>query len=222
VPQYSQNWELTAGILEGSLQFTLNYSRTDRPIGNVYVFDPERPVTLYTTRNLELNQTGGLSVGFYLPLAKWYTLTGFAYGFFNRFEGDLGFGQMQIRQWAGIVNTTQVFTLPKDITIELSGEYMSTQAYYLMRYRPVWQIGLAAQKKLWGERAVVRVGVTDMFWIYVWRGQGNLGDIRIQDDFRWDNRVVTLGFTYYFGNRFRLEGGKDKPEIKSAGGGRAR
>jgi hypothetical protein len=222
LPQYSDNLEVTASFLQGALSLTANYTHTAQPLADVYVVNPQTLVTLYTKRNLVSNQTAGLSIGVYLPLTPWYTITGFVYGYHSRFEGDLGFGNAQVSQWAGMANTTQTLTLPKGFSMELSGDAISRTAYYLMVYRPVWQVGLAVQKKLWGERASIRLGITDMFWAYRWRGNGFVGTTGIQDDFRWDNRVVSIAFTYHFGRRFRLEGAAEAPTIKSIHTGRGR
>jgi hypothetical protein len=152
------------------------------------------------TRNLDYKQNAGLSVAVNMPITKWWTTSVYAYGYNNRYVGDLGYGKTTNNQWALDFNSTQSFTLSKKMTAEISGTYESPWAYGLNRVSSQGQLNLAVQRKLWASKASVKLAMSDVFWSDRWKTSNKLNAIEAHSLMQWDTRVVMLTFNYKFGS----------------------
>ena len=72
------------------------------------------------------------------------------------------------------------------------------------------------------EDLALKLSVTDIFWKYVYVGEGTFGDTKTTDSYKWDNRVLMFSLSYRFGKRIAAMNTKSTDNVPAAGGSRAR
>ena len=98
-----------------------------------------------------------------------------------------------------MVNMTQTFTVKQGFTLEINGFYRARGVYQLNINEPMYVLNFGGQKQVMKGKGTLRLNLRDPFWIQRFKGktQYDIVDTRIQN--RWDNRQVTVSFTYRFG-----------------------
>lgn len=94
---------------------------------------------------------------------------------------------------------TQQFGLGKGWSAELMTDYTSAGLLPQSKQRAVWFSQGGVAKKIWKDRAVVRLNIRDMF--YTRADQVQYINIRGMTGFssrKWDTRSITLAFSYTF------------------------
>ena len=145
-------------------------------------------------------------------------------GDFNQ-EGETG-KEININRTTFNVYQQHTFTLPKGISLELSGFYNSPSiwgANYLTR--EFWAVNAGAQMRLFDNRAVVKVSVSDLFYSMQWQGTQEFGGLYFDASGGWESRQFRVNLTYNFGNqkvkasRRRKTGLQDESSRASGGSG---
>lgn len=197
-PEFADSYELTWIYLLGkaSLNASIYHLYTTNVIERVAFFEENVNITMPVNVGTN-NNTGFEFNGKYDP-AEWITMTGdFNYGIFVRrgtfqdqdfdFTGD---------QWTARLNTK--FKLSKKLDIEVIGNYESPFVTVQGRQSGFAFMDAGVRWKIWKGKAVVNVGVRDLFasriretvidnqsfYLYDWSQRG---------------RFLTLGFSYSFG-----------------------
>lgn len=222
-PQFTHHFELSHTAFEGALVTTLNYTRT-----NQYIFD-------YTTQqisdssdiqymgpsNLPKFENMGLSVSLYYPITKFWTCQVYVNGYQNRLTGTFGSSELNLSQWAALINTVQSFTLPNQWSIEASGLYISPTLDGYMQNRAMGMVSAGVQKGFWNNIATLKLAVQDAFYTFIFRGKSEGAGVNSTYSYQWDNRTVNLTFTYKFGLKNLVSGEEIAPtQEKLKGGGR--
>jgi iron complex outermembrane receptor protein len=218
LPEYTHQTELTASKWNGVFLATLNYSYTTQPISDVWIIDPAMLTTTYTSRNLTSQQNYGVSFSLNKNVSNWWTMTNYIYLYKNTLKGDVGYGMTSVSKPAWMVNLTHTFKLPHSISAEMSFNYESPNYFGTVFYREVWQLSAGVQKKFMQDNLSVKLAVTDIFWKYVYNGEGMFGDTKTNDKYKWDNRVLTLSMSYRFGKRIATLQNAENAPISEGGG----
>jgi hypothetical protein len=98
-------------------------------------------------------------------------------------------------------NTTNTFTLPWNMTAELSGFYRSGFVFGPMVGNPMYRVSVGLQKSFWDKRATLKLNVNDLFQTQHFSGYMKYQNIDLTINNHWESRRVGLSFTYNFGNR---------------------
>ncbi|WP_299249422.1 TonB-dependent receptor [uncultured Cytophaga sp.] len=199
LPQYTHNGELTTSRFNGIFLATINYSYTTQPISDIWIIDPKSLTTAYTTSNMDHQQNLGLSFSVNKTVRNWWTMNNYLYVYNNSLTGNVGYGTTTVSKTAWMLNATQTFKLPKNISAEVSFNYESPNYYGTIFYREIWQLSAGVQKKFMQDNLSVKLAVTDVFWKYHYSGEGTFGNTKATDNYKWDNRVLTLSINYRFG-----------------------
>ncbi|TAG59685.1 MAG: hypothetical protein EAZ27_00360 [Cytophagales bacterium] len=205
LPQFTHNFEFINSFFQGALTGTLNYSHTEQFIGDVYVVNPVNLQTKYTFSNIASFENMGVALSLYYPVNKWFTTTNYVYFYQNNIQGnDVNVGKISNSRFAFIINSTQNILLPRKWDLELSFNYESPTAWSMMRYKELWQLSFGVRKKLFEDKLIAKLAVNDVFWTYYWRGtsETNNSQTQINDQYKWDNRLVTFSLTYNFGKKY--------------------
>lgn len=220
-PQLAENFELSHNFLEGALITTLNYSDISNYIAE-YVLVPNadstKPQTM-TSINIPRYRNMGISVSLYIPVTKFWTCQLFANGFQNTYNGSLFGAELNQKLWAYTANTSQMFTLPKDWSIEISGTYLSPTLDGYTRLREMGMLSFGIQKDILHSNATIKLAGQDVFYSFIYNIETNFEGLASKSSYRWDNRIFTLSFNYKFG-RNRFKGEEDKKEEMQRSGGR--
>jgi hypothetical protein len=97
-------------------------------------------------------------------------------------------------------NTTNTFSLPHDVKIELTAYYNSPFVYGIFEGRAQSNVGIGVQKSLWKKKATVKVNVNDIFWGNYFYGTSKYKNVDMFIENRWQSRSINLTLSYRFGN----------------------
>lgn len=196
LPQFTHNIELSHSF-KGRLITTLNYNNTTDVISQIV--KPDDDIIFLTSDNVAKFRNIGISITAPIPVTKWWTANIFTNIYNNYYEGVYENKPLNLEYTSFMVNMTQTFTLKKGYTLEASGFYRARGVDQLNINEPMYVFSLGGQKQVMKGKGTVRLNLRDPFWLQKYKGktQYDIVDSRVQN--YWDNRQVTVSFTYRFG-----------------------
>lgn len=197
-PEFTDSYELTSIITLGkaSLNGTLYYRYTTEVIERVYTFQDN--VRISMPMNIGTDQQSGVELnGKYIPL-KWLSINGdFNWSYFVR-NGEF---EDQVFDFTGDrwrARLTSKIGLPADLDLEITGNYRSGYPTVQGEVLGTAFMDLGLRKKLAKGRAVVNIGVRDLFASRIFESN-IVQDNFVASDFNQRGRFITLGLSYGFG-----------------------
>ncbi|MEM6816643.1 MAG: outer membrane beta-barrel family protein, partial [Bacteroidota bacterium] len=197
-PEYTDSYEFTSIYIVGAISFntSIYFRNTTDIIERVAFFEDN--ITTTTPVNIGSNRITGFEINGEYELNEWLNVNGdFNYNMFRR-EGRL---EAQVFDFEGDRYTARItpkFKLPKDLDIELTGNFQSGFLTVQGEVSPTAFLDIGVRKGFLKKKAVISLGVRDAFATRI--------DERIasQEDFSvysFDQRghFITLGFSYGFG-----------------------
>jgi len=211
LPEFTDSYEITSifNLKKASLNASLYQRSTSAVIERISTF--ENNVNITRPENIGTNRTTGVELnGDYSP-NRWLKLTGdFNLNYFVRngefqqqsfdFSGD---------QWSS--QLTSKIALPADFDLEITGNYQSSYRTVQSTVSGFAFADLGLRKKLKGGKAVINLGVRDVFASRIQESVIERSNFYLYNYGR-RGRFVTLGFSYGFG----------KGEAMTYSGGRRR
>jgi Outer membrane protein beta-barrel family/Carboxypeptidase regulatory-like domain len=201
VPSFSNTFNLTYNI------FTLSYARSDDNIFETLEIDKNGK---YFSRPNNLNRSESWSFDANLPLAITKKTNGNLYGEIGRQRVISPLYTEQVN-WAKnyfLLQGNLQQQLPKNVTLEISGNYQTDMVYGQLLIKGFWIMNLSMQKKILKNKGNIRLNFNDIFWTR--RGSGVINNLR-QTEADWnsklDTRTVGITFSYNFGKATK---GKDR------------
>ncbi len=217
-PQLTHNLELVHSFMDGGIVTTLNYSESTNKILE-YVLVPNTDNTkpqAMTTINVPGFTNIGASVSIYIPFTKFWTSQLFVNGFQNRFSGDIFGAELKENRWAYILNTSQMFSLPKTWSIEASGTYLSPTLEGYTVLKEMGMLSLGVQKDIFDSKGTVKLAAQDVFYTFIYKIDTEFAGISSNATYQWDNRIITLSFVWKFGrNRFETNEKEQEGKLKT-------
>lgn len=199
-PQTSWNFELTHTFKQ-KFSTTLGYSKTLDNITEVIgpVEGLER-VTVQTNKNLTSFDYYGVS--FYMPFTffKIWQCINSANFYYGHYKGNLINTQLSNGNVAYNWNCKNSITLPRDFSIEISGNYRSREIYGYMDVNPIRSFAVGIQKHILRKAGTVKLALNDVAYSEITTARTEFNDYI--EDFRVarDSRVAVISFSYRFGN----------------------
>lgn len=204
MPQYSNNFELRHTYKSG-LSTSVNYTITDDVISEILKQNTEKRITYLTTDNVARFRNVGISVNEPLKLSKWWSANVFVNVFNNLYTGSYYNSftgkndPLHVSYTSFMVNVSNTFTFKKGWSGELSGFYRAKGVDELSIAEPMYFMGMGVQKTVFKGKGTARMNLRDPFHWQVYRGSTVYSDIDVKVYNKWDNRSLTLTFTYRFG-----------------------
>lgn len=187
-----------------TLFLSLTYSQDKDAIARFQSrIDPETNLQTYFTSNLDRRETWALMVSYPLKISGWWesqaNLIGTIQHLDTEFEGE----QIETSQKSFTANTTQKFLLPADISLELSGNYMSPRLWGISTMKARGMVNFGIQKKLKKDWGTFNLSIRDIFWTngMRWEAEQPVINLDLQGQFNFEPRVVRLTYTRKFGNK---------------------
>ena len=107
------------------------------------------------------------------------------------------------------VYLTNIFSLPKNYNLEVSGWYNVPNSAGLYQSRGMGALNLGLQKSFMDNRWNVQMNMNDLFWTSVYRGKILVDNSDMRFTNRQPNRNFTMRLTYNFGkSKFQSQGRK--------------
>ncbi|MBC7902772.1 MAG: TonB-dependent receptor [Gemmatimonadaceae bacterium] len=226
-PQYTNNFELRHSYKNG-LSTSFNYTVTDDVISQLLKQSFTDQNTFLTTENVAKYKNIGVSINAPIKVGNWYNANVFANFFHNEYKGIYynSFSgkndDLSLSYNSFMINVTNTFTFKKGWSAEVSGFYRGKGVEQLSISEPMYFLSLGAQKTVLKGNGTLRMSLRDPFHWQQYRGHTIYSNVDVQVRNKWDNRNLTVTFSYRFGKssvpqaRRRATGAND--EQNRAGG----
>ncbi|MCL6259403.1 TonB-dependent receptor [Aquiflexum sp. TKW24L] len=190
--------------------FSLQHSTDQNVIARFQpTLDEETNTVFLKTENIDQRQTVSLMIAFPLKLTSWWEAQNNFTANYQRVKSELNGEIYDVDQKGLQVVLTNTFTLPKNYTIELMGNYMSPSinGYYLGLSRGFLNLGV---QKNFQKAGVLRLSCNDILETSQIRGRSFDGaDLDFYIRFKYEKRVFMATYTYQFGNS-KIKGTRDR------------
>lgn len=197
-PQFTHNIELRYNFRR-SLSTTINYTATNDIINDILKQNDETKVTFQTKENLAKMRSVGIAVSYSTPVTKWWTSTLFLNTNYNLFEGFVNNSTLKQNLVAFMANASQQFRFAKTWSAELSGFYRTRSlATGMFLIEPMGMFSVGFGKQILKEKGSLKLNITDPLHLQKARVIINYNNIDALVLNKWDNRRVSLTFTYRF------------------------
>lgn len=219
-PEYTHNIEMTY-MFKQKFIGSVRYSRTNDMSDEYLIVDDETRVTTSTEKNLGTQDNYSLNLTLPFDITKWWNSTNNIAVFYNQYKIKDPVKDFSTEQLACGFNTTNIFTLPKDIKIELGGWVNTPTVYGIFKAKGQGAVNVGIQKAILQKKGSVKINVSDVFASNRFRGVAEYNNVYLSVNNRWQNRTLNIAFSYRFGNtkvadaRERQTGSAD--ELRRAG-----
>jgi hypothetical protein len=200
-PQSTYHFELAHNYLAGLLSTTLHYSQTRNVMldYNMSQASDTGKIQYIGAVNVPLLHNYGLSSSLYMTIGRIWTCQVFASVYRSQYEGNTAGQNATNGLWCYSLNGTQLFLLPQNWSVELSGNYNSPSIYGYTTIKQMGMLSLAIKKELWAGRLVAKLNFQDIFYTFQYRGVTDNERMSSTHTYRWDNRVVNLSLVWKIG-----------------------
>lgn len=209
-PQFTDNYKL-AYSYKSLFTLALAYNYTTDVQGETISRNGD--VFISTTGNIGEQKTFDISVSSSFQPTKWWSVNLYAETYKNTYEGSF---------YAGSINQTKVtlsgngnnqFTISPTWSAELSGFFDTGGAYGQFITLPKGMLNAAIQKKILNNKGSIKLSAQDMLHTFSPSGTiTNIANANATFHNTVDTRVVTLAFTYSFGQSNNI------PQKRETGG----
>ena len=133
---------------------------------------------------------------------KWYGLFANINAFHSQYNADFGRGRtIDLSVIAVTINLQQTAKLGKGWTAEMSGIYNSPSIWSgTFKSKAMYGVDAGVQKKLFGDKATIRVAVSDVFSTMRFYGVSDFVGQRFVANYHWESRQLKANLTWSFGN----------------------
>jgi len=220
-PQYTNNYNLKHTFYY-MLNTSVGYSHTRDAFARIV--DTAGTRSFITRRNLADVKIYSVSISSPLPIRKWWN--GYLSITANKQQNKGTFNGTEINLDVNYFNLYMQhgFTLPKEISIQLSGYYVSPSIWGgTFKTGKYWSSDASISKKFWKGRGTATLTLSDIFRSGRWTGVNDYGGTRILARGGYDSRTIRAGLNYNFGGqeqrRSRREAAAEEEKRRVNGGG---
>ncbi|GAB3028681.1 outer membrane beta-barrel protein [Spirosoma pulveris] len=186
----------------GSLNLFANYSFSRDPITNVLIANEQTGRYTQIDANLRNSHDFYLGATYAKNITKsWQTNTTLM-GTGNLTDSPVN--ELARYRASGLwvnVNSTNIFSLPRDWKYELTLVYMSSARSGLFTQKAIGGVSMSITKSLLARRANLRVDVSDVFRTFYSRLAINYGAVDLTMRSYNDSQRVKVSFSYNFGKK---------------------
>lgn len=211
-PEYTNSYEVTGIFPIGKATINSSiYNRYTTSVIERVLLTNTSNITTRKPINIGTNNALGFEInGKYAPTKKLSFNANFNLNTFKR-EGVFEQQSFNFNGSRWDTKLTSKVNLPADIDVEVTGRYQSAFKALQGNYNDFYQLNLGIRKKILKGKAVVNLGIRDIFASRYFEYTVNTPDIYLYNR-RQRGRFMTLGFSYGFG----------KGEAMTYSGGRRR
>jgi hypothetical protein len=196
-PQFTNTVGMTYGY-NNFLFVTLNYSRTDQSMSQILGIDLEKQATYQTMANLSLTENYSMNISAPIPVTKWWLINTNLTSFYNRNELQQNRVLSQLSYQA---NVTNVFTLPANLKLEVTGFYQSPLVFAVFEMEAQQKVDLGLSKSFFNNQLRLKASFTDLFNTFQFKAKTEQPNLNNQVLAKWETQIFRLNLTYVFGNK---------------------
>ncbi len=201
-PEYTNQIQLRHSF-NYSLNTTLSYSRTNDVITRLVDIDEDNPdASFITWENIANQNHYSLNVAAPIPFTDWWSSYTSLTLFHLHNNADFGDGKIiDVRATSLNGYSQQTFKLPKDISLEVSGWFVTPSVWGgNMQTNAMGSMDIGVQKRILNNKGKLKISLSDVFKTNAWSGESRLGELYMDANGGWDSRRVKVNFSYMIGN----------------------
>ncbi|MBW8684846.1 outer membrane beta-barrel family protein [Chitinophaga rhizophila] len=205
-PSYANSIELTH-TFKHFLTTSVGYTHTKDRITQIVEADKDvvSGDTLnirYKYLNVSESDVFNLNVSFPVQITKWWNSFTYLSAYHSKYSTVIDNNSVNISAGGFMGRTQQTFTLPKDLSAEVSVFYLSPQIADegLFRMKHMCAVDLGFSKSILNKKGSLKLNVNDVFNIQRFRGNFENAGRYTGVSSKWESRQVRLTFNYRFGN----------------------
>lgn len=203
-PQFSHNIELSHNY-KGQLNTSLNFTQTTDIINDILEQNDTSRITYQTKKNIASRRNIGLSISYNKPLTKYWTLNFYTNAYNSYFSGVINNKKLRVDYSSFMFNMSNQFKFNKGWGAEVSGFYRyKTLEGATILSEPMGVFSFGVSKQVLKNKGSVKLNIRDPFYLQQFKGSTKFDNIDVDIRSRWDNRQVSLNFTYRFGKNENL------------------
>jgi hypothetical protein len=193
---------IKADYLLKSFIFSLSYTSED---GSIAGFQPKTSADnkqIYAAENLKNIKTINASLSLPLKITSWWNMQNNIMGNWQKLSAIFSKGPFSVEQKIYSFNSAQNFTLPRNYSMELSGNYQSKGLFGAAVVQPFWMMNYGIQKKF-KDNSKLRFSVNNIFETGVIKAETDIPAENIYSTIRiaFFFRTYSLNYSYNFGNK---------------------
>ena len=180
----------------------LSYSFEDEPIRFVPQVDADNNRQVNTFDNIGNEKMLMANLSFPLRPTEWWEMNHNVYTSFREVNYELEGSAFSINNVNWGFNSTMSFTLPKQFTFEVSGNFDGPGYWGVAYWKGIGTLNLGLEKNLGDKWGKLRLNATNLFMSNNWFGNTEQPEINLFVDFSYQmaERVFMLTWTNTFGN----------------------
>jgi len=186
-PSTTQTFNIT--YTRKALQVSLQAGRESDPMTRYPEYDSVTNILQYLGKNLPYNDFAGLEASFPLPVNKWWRMNHTIRGAYKKEQTPYHGVTYAIPIFDYNISGSQVFSLPQQVTIDISYYYRSISGTGLYISKPAASVDIGIRKSWVKGKFSTGVNGYDLFDTY-----------RVRYIFR-EKKIIDNAFTHWFGNR---------------------
>jgi iron complex outermembrane receptor protein len=219
-PQFSHNIELTHSF-KSMLNTSLSFSTTNDIIQQVLEQVDSTHTSFVKTSNIAKQNSVSLSENISVPVTKWWRTSIYAQVVYNQYKGFVNNGDINVSATGFMANINNQFTFKKGWSCELGGFYRGRMIEGIVTANPMGVVNFAIAKNILKDKGVIRLNLRDFLNVQKFSGYSKYQNVDVTINNRWDNRQVSLSFTYRFNKGQSLQhrdhsgAGDEQSRVKS-------
>jgi hypothetical protein len=119
----------------------------------------------------------------------------------NDYNFMLNEARTKVQQFCWAASCQQNFSITETFSAELNAWANSGETYGFQTGKPMGSIDIGFSKKIFKKNGTLKLNVQDPFNLCNYRSTLNYDYLSGNGQYNWDNRQVSLNFTYNFGNQ---------------------
>ncbi len=130
---------------------------------------------------------------------SWWNLTVYACPFYFNYSGKLNNAQLYSQYFGFESSVNNDIILPKKYKLQINGIYNAPIIYGYYKYKSIWSVDLAIQKKLIKDKLTINLTLNDLFLTYKYNFTAMYQNINQRFLNNMDTRRILLTISYNFG-----------------------
>lgn len=199
LPEYSTTFTL-GNTFKSTLNTSFTFSHVNNLMTDFYLPGGDN-ISIYTFVNLDDQYQYTLNLSAPVSVKDWWEAFGSLSAFHLINKAELAGVRFDERATAMSLSLQNTFTLPKSVSLELTGFYNSPTLWGVnQRLGTIWTVDVGARKSILNDLGSVSIGVSDIFKTNIWPSTSDSPLIFVNERRRDDTRRFLVSFTYNFGN----------------------
>jgi iron complex outermembrane recepter protein len=198
-PEYSNTVEFTH-IYAGKISNALAFSKLNNYLLQYTIQNDSSREMIVTTTNLRHSTTLGYTFSFEARIRNWWEIRGNLTASYNTYSGKVNGMDYSALALGYDGLLTNVFLFPRNMKLEVEGQYFGPEPMGVFRPQPRWALNLALKKSFLKEKQLdLVVGINDVFYTLIGRNTVNFQNQQWKVSETYDSRRMKISLSYTFG-----------------------